>query len=75
MAEAEVDCGREDGEEDAGGGERGHHEQEDGVGEEVVEVGGDQQEAGEGEGGEEGEEAGVPELVGGEADDGGGAEA
>ena len=33
-----------------------------------MEVGDDEQEAGEDEGGEEGEEAGVPELVGVEAD-------
>ena len=73
--EAEVDDCREDGEDNAGGVERGHHEQKDGVGEEVVRIGGDEEEAGEREGGEEGEEAGVPELVGVEADDGGGAEA
>ena len=65
MAEAEVDCCRDDGEEDAGGVERRHREQENGVGEEVVRVGDDQQKAGEHEGGEKGEEASVPELVGG----------
>ena len=75
MAKAEVDRVCEDGEEDAGGGERGNHQEEDGVGEEVVQVCGDEKEAGECEGGEEGEEACVPELVGVEADDGGGAEA
>ena len=63
MAEAEVDRCYEDSEEDAGGAQGRHHEQKDGVGEEVVEVRCHEQEAGEGEGGEEGEETGVPELV------------
>src|SRR5580704_10626473 len=64
IAEAEVDRCRDDGEENAVGGEGGHHKQEYGVGDEAVGVGDDQQEAGEREGEEEGEEAGVPELVG-----------
>jgi hypothetical protein len=63
VAGAEVDCCGEDGEKDAAGGEGGYHEQKDRVGEEVVEIGSDQQKAGEREGGEKSEEAGVPELV------------
>jgi hypothetical protein len=75
IADAEIDCGREDGEEDAGGVERRHHQQKDGVGEEVVQVGDDEQETGESEGGEESEEAGVPEPFRIEADDGSSAKA
>ena len=75
LVEAEVDDCRDDGEDDARGGEGGHHKQKDGVGDEVVRIGGDEKETGEREGGEEGEEAGVPELVGVEANDRGGAKA
>ncbi len=47
---AEVDHGCEDGEKDAAGGEGGHHQQEEGVGEEVAEVREDEKQAGEREG-------------------------
>src|SRR5438128_1895229 len=60
MVQAEIDRCRNDREEDTGSVERRHHEEEDRVGEEIVEVGCDQDEPGECEGGEEGEEAGIP---------------
>jgi hypothetical protein len=71
LAEAEIDQRCEEGEEDSRGRERRYGEEKDGVGEEVVEVGCDEKEAGEDEGGEEGEEACVPEFVGVESDNGG----
>jgi hypothetical protein len=67
MFNAEVDRGGDEGEEDAHGAERGHHQQKDWEGNEVVQIGDDEKEAGECEGGEEGEEAGVPEFFGVEA--------
>jgi hypothetical protein len=73
--ETEIDCRCNKGEGDASGGERGHHEQKDGIAEEIVRVGSDQEQAGEGEGGQEGEETGIPQPFGIETDDSGGAEA
>jgi hypothetical protein len=61
--EAEIDHRRDESEDDAGSCERGHHDQEDWVINEVVEVREDQQQAGECKGREESEETGVPELV------------
>ena len=49
-AYAEVDHSSKDGEDDAGGAERRHHEEKNRIGEEVVEVGEDEKEAGECEG-------------------------
>jgi hypothetical protein len=75
MAEAEVESGYDRGEEKAGGGERRDHQEKDGVAEEGVKVGEDEEQAGEDEGREDGEEASVPDSFGVQADGGGGAEA
>jgi hypothetical protein len=74
VAETKIDRGCDEGEEDADGVERGHHKKNDRISEKAARIGDDQQETGEREGREEGEEAGVPELVGHEADCDGGAE-
>lgn len=50
LANAEVDDRDKDGKKDAGGSEGGHHEEKDGVGEEFMEVGEDEEETGETEG-------------------------
>jgi hypothetical protein len=69
IAKTEVDKARDDGEKDACQGQRRHHKEKDGVGEEVVEIRCDQKETGEREGGEKREKAGVPELFRVDADD------
>ena len=74
-SEVEVEGGRDDGEEEACGGERRDHQEKNGVGEEIAQVGDDEQKAGEDEGGQDGEEAGVPDFFGVEADFSGCAEA
>jgi hypothetical protein len=73
MAEAEIDSRDDRGEEKAGGSERRHHEQKDGVGAETLQVGEDQEKAREDKGREDGEEAGVPDRFGIQADGDGGA--
>jgi hypothetical protein len=75
MAEAEIDSRDDRGEEKAGGSERRHHEQKNGVGTETLQVGEDQEKAREDEGGEDGEEASVPDRFGIQADGDGSAEA
>src|ERR1700760_996082 len=45
MADPQIDQRGEDGEEDSRGGEGWQREQKDGVGDEVVQIGGDEQEA------------------------------
>jgi len=73
--EAKIDGGYDDGQQDAERSERGNHQQKDGVGEEGVQIGGDQKDAGEKKGRDDCEEPGVPKPVGAEADEGCGTEA
>jgi hypothetical protein len=75
MAEAEIDERDDRGEEKAGGSERRHHKQKDGIGTEALQVGEDQQKAREDKRREDGEEASVPDRFGVQAYGGGGAEA
>ena len=75
MAVSEVESGDDRGEEQAGGGERRDHQKKDGVVEEGVKVGEDEEQSGEDESREDGEEAGVPDCFGVQADGGCGAEA
>jgi hypothetical protein len=64
MAETEVDNRSDCGEENAGGRQGGHHQKQNGVAEEAVQVSEDQEKAGEDKGREDGEEAGVPDRFG-----------
>jgi hypothetical protein len=56
----EVDGSRNGGQEEAERRERRDHQEQDGIAEEAVEVGGDEEKAREDKRGDDGEEAGVP---------------